>query len=194
MSDQHWFNVTAALIALIVVVGGAVAIGWEGEAVRPGATPPPAAPPAAYLYLTISFNPANGLDEYFPANFSVPAHIPVEVVISNYDNGSNSPPAEFAVVAGTLGGTADLQGRSGPTPYASLPTSDIAHTFTLLGNGYDLNVPIAPSRGSGGPTVVAFSAYFNETGTFVWHCYAPCDMMAMTDPGFMQGTVTVLAS
>lgn len=189
MNDQQWFNRVALLAGVLVVVGG-------GFALIAGAPAPVAAPPSAsadYLYLTIAFNPVTGMDEYFPANFSVPVGVPVVVTITNYDNGTNLISPTFGQVAGVFGNEATVwsNGSSIPVTYASQPITNVAHTFTIQQTGEHLNVPVPPAGPTGLPTVVEFTTEFNVTGEFTWMCMAPCDSTSMQTPGLMAGTVDV---
>ncbi len=178
-----------ALVLILGLVGGA-ALGVLLH--MPAATPAPSGP--EYLFLTIGFDWATGLDRYMPANFTVPTHTPVVVQITNYDNTSNPVPGSVASVQGTVGNVeimrsaADVAGM----PMSSVPATQVAHTFTMTGGPYSINVPIAAARSLGNPMIVTFMAYFNVTGSFDWHCLAPCDASSMTTPGFMRGTVTVV--
>lgn len=146
-----------------------------------------------YVNLTVGFDFATGLDRYFPANFTVPAHATVVITITNFDNGTNVVPASMASVQGTVGGTETIRTTSDPqgTVVTSLPPTGIAHTFTLMGGGYALNVVIPPAKSASEPVSVTFTAVFNTAGVFQWHCMAPCDDAAMLTPGFMTGFVTV---
>ncbi|MCI4369071.1 MAG: hypothetical protein L3K09_05880 [Thermoplasmata archaeon] len=191
MSEQHYFNLVAGLIALSVVVGGAVAFAAESHST--GSAPAPSAAAPDHLYMTIAFNPGTGLDEYFPGNMTVPAGVPVIFTITSYDNGTNVVPASNSQVSGTVGGSASMMtaGSSAMKTYTSLPMDGIAHTFTMVDKAYSLNVPIQSAASMSAPVTVIFTAYFNTTGTFTWMCMAPCDPTAMTQNGFMTGTVTV---
>ncbi len=158
----------------------------------PGANLSP--PGAGYtLYMTVAFNPGSGHDEYFPANFTVPAHVLVAVTIANYDNGTNVVPGVDGLVKGTLGGTETIVNASYPDGeiVPGVNGTEISHTFTVATGGYDLNIPVPPAPSLSVPTLVTFETYFNVTGSFVWHCLAPCDMISMMTPGFMMGTMTV---
>ena len=157
-----------------------------------------AAPPVVtttgtdHLYLTVAYNPFTGLDEYFPANFTVPVNVPVVITITNYDNGTNMIPTGGNRVLGTVGGTETVTNSTMTgVPVASIPADLVAHTFTLDASPYNVNVPI-PAADYQTPTVVSFTVVFTTTGQFVWHCMAMCDDAAMTTPGFMMGTVTVV--
>lgn len=145
----------------------------------------------AYVYLSINANPdiqPASADQYEPANFTVPAHTELVFVITNYDNGENTLAPSYYKVHGTVGNVEYLNGSS--TGVSSIPTGQVAHTFTILSGAYaGFNVPI-PAAGST-PSVVEFSAYFNTTGTFTWNCMAACDSWSMGTPGYMMGSITV---
>ncbi len=131
------------------------------------------------LYLTVGFNFTTGEDQYFPANFTVPADVPVLVTITNYDNATNPVPDSVGKVTGTVGGNATINGK----PVTSIPGADVSHTFTIPSIG--VNVPLPPL------STVTFTLLFEGPGTYTWHCLAPCDANAMATPGFMEGTLTV---
>jgi len=133
------------------------------------------------------------------ANISIPAHRLIEMVIISYDT-PTPPPAQYSNVTGTVDGKMYLVNgtsaslstpESWGTEVSSVPTDQIAHTFTIVTLG--INIPIV-----GGDTEIAF-LYINQTGTFTWQCYTPCGFMnvsggwsgAMVTPGWMTGEVTV---
>jgi hypothetical protein len=207
MRDQTWFNLVAATVAISVILAGFVAIAFSNATASAPNSAATAAPSAGVdrMYLTIAFNPATGIDEYFPANFSLPAHTLVEFSITSYDNGTNVVAATANTVMGTVGNVAVEAPAPGAAPveYTHLPLTGIAHTFTIeqsaamagtaMGSGpYALNVPIPSATSLSQPSTVTFSAYFNATGAMTWVCLAPCDPMAMMVPGFMSGTITVV--
>jgi hypothetical protein len=182
----------AAVVAVALVlglVGGGALVAFFRAPVSG-----PAIPGTEYLFLTIGFDFETGLDRYLPANFTVPTHTLVVVTITNYDNASNPVPSSTAAVRGTLGGievmrlASDLQGM----PMSMVPANRVAHTFTMDGGPYSLNVPISAAGSLQNPMIVTFRTYFNVTGAFEWHCMAPCDTSSMTTSGFMRGTVTVV--
>jgi hypothetical protein len=202
VTEQDWFNRVAVGFAVVVLVGFGAGLGLAGAFGSTGASPATASGGTSpvHLYLTISFNPATGADEYFPANFTVPAHTPVILTITNYDNGSNLVSPVYSMVTGTVGGM-ELVTENGMThSMPSVPANGIAHTFTIMppmsggmsmGGGPSVNLPI-PSAGSlSNPVTVSATLYFNATGEFTWMCMAPCDRNAMATPGMMAGTVTV---
>ncbi len=133
------------------------------------------------------------------ANISLPAHQLIELTIISYDT-PTPPPAQYSNVTGTVGdkmylinGTSASMGtpQSWGAEVSSVPTSQIAHTFTILSLG--INIPVV-----GGDTEIAY-LYLNQTGTFTWQCYTPCGFpnanggwsAAMVTPGWMTGEVTV---
>ncbi len=182
----------AVAIAIALAVG---AIGGTalGVLLRP-AVVTPAPNGTEYLFLTIGFDFATGLDRYMPANFTVPTHTPVLVTITNYDNASNYVSNASAAVFGTVGNVevmrsaSDAQGMT----MGSIPTNRVAHTFTMSNAPYSINVPVPAAVSVRNPMIVTFTAYFNVTGVFGWHCMASCDTVSMGTPGYMQGTVTVV--
>ncbi len=182
--------VLAVALALALGVVGGASLGVFFRAPVPG----PATTGTEYLFLTIGFDFATGLDRYMPANVTVPTHTLVVVTITNYDNASNPVANATAMVRGTVGGIEMMQSASDSMgmPMSMVPANQVAHTFTMDGGPYSLNVPIAAAASLGNPMVVTFRAYFNVTGAFGWHCMAPCDSSSMTTPGFMRGTVTVV--
>lgn len=176
------------LVGAFVLILGVLAGGILGHVVAPSAA---ADSTAEHLYLTVAFDPYTGLDEYFPANFTVPANVPVTITITNYDNGTNAVPAEYSQVRGTVGGMETVTSATASNvSLGSVPAAGVAHTFTVASAPYDINVPIPAAQGET-PTIVTFTVVFTATGQFAWHCKAPCDMVAMMTPGFMTGTVTV---
>ncbi len=180
---------TLVLVGVFVLVLGVLAGGILGHFTAPQAV---TASGSEHLYLTIAYDPYSGLDQYFPANFTVPANVPVTITITNYDNGTNTVPAAFAQVLGTVGGTETVTNATvSGAQVSSVVPNQVAHTFTLITGPNDLNIPVPAAQGTT-PTVVTFTAVFTTSGQFVWHCMAPCDDAAMTTPGFMMGTVTVV--
>ena len=161
--------------------------------------------PSTGVVLTIDnpFDTANNdtADQYAPANFTVPSHTLLEFTLINYDTGQNQLPiATDADVNGTVGNCAYLNATPtalGPCVH-SLPSTFIAHTFSFVSGpyaGFNVPMPSAAASPEGGiGASVTFFAYFNETGTFTWNCLALCDPWSMITPGFMTGTMTVVAS
>jgi len=174
------------LFLLIGLIGGAMLA-------RPSSTPATATTGTAHVYLTVAYNPYTGMDEYFPANFTVPANVPVIITITNYDNGTNTVPSYYASVRGTVGGTETVtDATAADATLTSVPATEVAHTFTIMSGSLDVNVPIPAAQGTT-PAVATFTLQFSQPGLINWHCMAPCDGYAMSTPGFMTGTITVVS-
>lgn len=193
MEDQKWFNTVALALAGTLVIG--LLLGFGIASNSPGKTVGTSTPATAvdHVYLTIAYNPATGMDQYFPANLTLPAHTLVIFTITNYDNGTNVVPPTYALVAGATGGLEQVTyfGTTAARSMGSVPSDQISHTFTIMQAPYNLNAVVPPSANLAEPTTVEFGAYFNTTGVFAWNCMAPCDPGSMMTPGLMTGTVTV---
>jgi hypothetical protein len=198
--DSRWFTWVAGAIAVVFVTSLLVGLQLAPpSSASSGGTPAAAGPSTIdHLYLTIAFNPSTGMDEYFPGNFTVPAHTEVAVQITSYDNGTNPVPLANSAVVGTIGNVATFTNTSTgkSTTQSNWPAGSVTHTFTVLsrtgaGSTFSLNVPVPPATNLGAPAVVTFETYFNETGFFTWMCFAPCDQGAMATPGYMTGTLSV---
>ncbi len=182
--------VLAVAMALVLGAVGGAALGVLLRA--PVVTPAPNG--TEYLFLTVGFDFATGLDRYLPANFTVPTHTPVLVTITSYDNASNFVSNASAQVFGTVGNVETMRSASDSQGMVmgAIPANRVAHTFTMSTGPYSINVPIPSATSLGNPMIVTFTAYFNVTGSFGWHCMAACDPASMGTPGYMQGTVTVV--
>ena len=136
-----------------------------------------------------------GWPRYTNASWDVREGETVTLQITSYDDGTaplTGAQTMFDRVQGTRGGIETVDGKS----VSSIPNGEVAHTFTVVGLGWNLPIPVAPTGGS--VTVVArFVA--GRPGTFVWQCYAPCGSGpnsmggAMSTKGWMEGTVGVLS-
>ncbi len=164
--------VLVGIIIPLALIGGAILT----EVVEPQGHTITSSP---HLYLTVGFNFTTREDEYYPANFTIPPDVDIVITITNYDNGTNPVPDSIGKVTGTVGGAAVVNGQT----VTSIPGQDVSHTFTIPSLG--LNVPI-PASGT-----VTFTLLVEASGSYPWHCMAPCDTNAMATPGFMEGTLTV---
>ena len=190
--------VTLAGLGATVVVAGAVAAGVRAGADQLVSTP--AAPAHRSATVVESMDIVSGkLDglpgspRYTHASWSVQAGDTVVVAVTSYDDGTaplTGAQMMYDKVLGTLGGTETVDG----TPVRSVPDEDISHTFTVVGLGLNLPIPVAPKGGS--VTVVARFVP-ERAGRFVWQCYAPCGSGpnsmggAMSTSGWMEGVVAV---
>jgi hypothetical protein len=147
---------------------------------------------------------------YSNDNIQVPANTTVEVTIDQYDSGGSLNNAFFDRVAGTIGGTATINGKV----VTQVDPTNVGHTFTLRGipgSGSSLFVsvplpaddnsatPITLGEGSyPKPVVVQFSFKTGSKGVYEWNCEFPCGGSregqfgeAMSTFGYMSGTLTV---
>ena len=117
----------------------------------------------------------------------------VTVQITSFDDGTAPLMGKYmpyANVKGTLNGKELVNGKA----VTNVSDINIAHTFTVPGLGFNMPIPVAPT---GGHVVVTASFVAKKTGTFVWHCYAPCGSCtngmggAMSTMGWMTGKVSV---
>ncbi len=161
VQDQHWYNIVAGLliVGVLAVSGVAFYLGSISPAASGGSTNGGG---TAYVNLTIATNPINGLDQYFPANFTVPSGEAVVITVTNYDTGINN-------VTGM--------------PYGT------SHTFTIP--KLDISEAIPHAGEANVPSVTHFTITF-PAGQYTWLCEAPCDPNSMAAPGYMSGTVTAI--
>ncbi|MHB1711933.1 MAG: cupredoxin domain-containing protein [Acidimicrobiales bacterium] len=197
--------VVAALVSVLVGLGVSVAVvaGIAGgvHVAADQLTSAKAAPVVDHAAVTESMvmqtgkmDGRSGWPRYTNRSWAVHEGETVTLRITSYDDGAaplTGAQMMFDTVQGTVGGTESVDGK----PVSSVPNSDVAHTFTVVGLGLNMPVPAAPTGGS--VTVVArFVA--TRTGTFMWQCYAPCGSGlnamggAMSTMGWMEGTVRVL--
>ncbi len=138
-----------------------------------------------FINVSVVLDPANGFPRFVPANFSVPAG---RVVFSITDRDAvvawSGCPCQ---VTGTDGNVEWINGSS----YSTVPSSNVAHTFTFPRLGISVFSP--------GASTVTFTVDLNQTGQFQWFCEAPCGggidaytSPPMGVPGYMSGTLTVL--
>ncbi len=182
MKDREYYNLVAAGLAFSVVV---LLLVWTGvtASANANAPPSPASSGPAHMYLTVQVNPVNGQPQYSPANFTVP-HGVVLFTILDFD----APVAWSGCpcnVTGTVGGTESVNG----TPMSDVPSTNIAHTFTIP----DLNLNVV----SPGMSTVTFTVDLASPGVYTWVCVDPCGSdgysgAPMGVPGYMSGTMTVV--
>ncbi len=162
MSEQSWFNAVAVVLVLVVLVGFLAGFGLSGTGSSSTSSSSSSSTPSTFnVSIQIGWNPNTGLDEMFPSNLTVPAGVPVKMTFYNYDQGVNT-------VVGMPANT--------------------SHTFSIKSLG--INVPIPAALSNNTPTVTSF-VYTFSPGQYMWNCVAPCDPVAMTTLGYMQGILTV---
>lgn len=138
------------------------------------------------------------------ANITLPANQPIRLVIVDYDNGAPGVNnSQVGQVTGTTNNQEQIVNNTlvnstisssgidirGVQTVSSIPTSEIAHTFTVPQLG--INIPVPPLS-----TVVTYIT-ITSPGTYSWLCQIPCGggpegtAGAMSTPGWMLGTLTV---
>lgn len=131
-----------------------------------------------------------GWPRYVPADITLTKGAKVTLTITNNDDGTAPLPSSMATYDNVQGGTETVDG----TPVTSEPNAQVAHTFTVPELGVNVVIPAAPT---GGTNTIVFTFTPKKSGSFTWHCFAPCgsgsDGMtgAMATSGWMEGTVTV---
>ena len=136
-----------------------------------------------------------GWPRYTNAFWTVHEAQTVVLRITSYDDGT-APLAGVQTmldkVSGTVSGTETVNGKT----VRSVPNTQIAHTFTIVGLGLNLPIPASPT---GGTVTVVARFVAQRSGSFTWQCYAPCGSGsnamggAMSMTGWMEGRVDVLA-
>jgi hypothetical protein len=139
-----------------------------------------------------------GWPRYEPANLVLPAHRLIEVTVHDYDDGAADIPGGYNKVKGTIGGVMRvIKGQPetiGPQEgrvVKEIPVKDVAHTFTVIGEGFFMNVPMPVL------STVVYQFMTPGPGTYPWQCMAACGTgeggwgSSMAKDGWMRGAVTV---
>lgn len=132
-----------------------------------------------------------GWPRFTPSDITVHQGAPVTLTITSYDDGTAPLPTSLATYETIQGGTETVDG----TAVTSVPNANISHTFSVPNLGVNVLIPAVPSGVK--TTTVTFTFTPAKTGTFTWHCFAPCgdgaDGMggAMATMGWMEGNITV---
>ncbi len=146
-------------------------------------------------------------------NIKLPANVPIQLTIRNYDDGAAATNSTYSKVVGTYNDQVSVYNETLIQSYAIDPTStaasgiaitggitttyvdnnSISHTFTIFSNtthNVVVNVPIMAS------TVEQTTFILNQPGGYYWQCEAGCGdpngfTGAMSTPGWMTGYVNV---
>ncbi len=141
--------------------------------------------------------------------FQVPAGTKIDMTIYAYDGCTPLRNPYFSKVTGTIGGTADVNGKP-VTQINSWSGCNVGHTFSIP--GINLNVPMASpgltaslcgtSPCTSGPKEVMTFSFMTPktTGQYFWQCRVPCgggfiDGFGgpMQTIGFMTGNMEVVS-
>jgi hypothetical protein len=146
-----------------------------------------------------------GWPAYGPTNqFQVPADALVTVTVRQYDSGGTLNNPFFAVVRGTVGNVARVNGKL----VHSIDPTNVGHTFTVRGipgtdPAFFLSVPFPAVPGNnqadnGQYESITFSFVSGTKGLYGWNCEFPCGVQVagfggpMSAFGFMSGFIHVV--
>ncbi|MDA8282942.1 MAG: hypothetical protein M0Z42_06495 [Actinomycetota bacterium] len=184
------FGLGASVAVVAGIARGARSVGEQLTAAKVAPVDPHTVTESMEILTSSSFGP-----RYTHPSWTVRRGETVTLRITSYDDGSaplTGAQMMFDRVQGTLSGTETVDGKS----VTWVPNGEVSHTFTVVGLGLNLPIPVAPTGRS--VTVVA-RFVVRRPGTFVWQCYAPCGSGpnsmggAMATKGWMEGTVGVLS-
>ncbi len=183
MKDQDDFNAVAGVLAVaVVVMAGVLLVAFPNTGGQVTTTSTPGQ--TSYVNLSIAINGTTGWPQYSPVIFAVPAG-EVVFTITDHDAVANWTGCPCAV-KGTVNGIETING----TPYSTVPTSNVAHTFAIPALGLNVLSP--------GQSVVSFTVDLTNAGSFSWFCMSPCGTGPggftggpMSAPGYMNGTMTI---
>ncbi len=197
MTDNYSWLASASRRRFLQISGSGLAIAAMSLALEPAAE---AAGPIKIEMKVVTGKMIGrpGWPQFEPGDFTVPTNSLVEVTVRCYDDGNAQVPGGYNKVSGTVGNTMRLIKGTPKTIAATdgkvvheIPVKDVAHTFTVNGENFFMNVPMPVS------STVIYQFKAPKPGKYAWQCMAACGTGAggwagpmMTD-GWMQGFVTV---
>ena len=133
----------------------------------------------------------------YSAQIYLPANSIINLTIINYDYGPGTVPAQYSKVMGTLNGTEYVVNDTNVNMSASqrgqyvksVPSADLAHTFTIPKLGLNIMVP--------SDSIVSAQFQTGGPGVYGWQCQVDCGTGssgwngAMATPGWMMGQVII---
>jgi hypothetical protein len=189
----------------VLLVGLVLYVDYGTASSSAATTPRHVAPAAAKVIPTVTItlvtDDQTGKAEdlaFVPSDVTLPAHSTVRIRITNFDDATPQRPVKYARVWGTVGGTEQVQTMHKAAPNSPGPVrvvralnadTQVSHTFTVP--GMHLNAPVLASG------VTTFVVHTGKAGHYTWQCFNPCGTGksgwggAMSEKGFMSGTVTV---
>jgi hypothetical protein len=143
--------------------------------------------------------------------WQVPAHTRINVTIYQFDSGSPLRNQEVGQVAGTIGGTMTLNGKS-ISVFNSNAGNGVGHTFSiptlginvpLVGNNANATLcavaPCEPTSTQYPHNTITFSFVSPGAGSYPWQCFVPCGLGylfgnagPMQTMGYMDGFLKVV--
>ncbi len=139
-----------------------------------------------------------GWPQFEPGDLKLPAHRLVEVTVRCFDDGNAQIPGDYNRVSGTIGNVMRVI-KGTPASFApnagrvveEVPMKEVAHTFTVKGKNFFMNVPLPVS------STVVYRFKTPAAGKYPWQCMAACGTGAggwagpMMTNAWMEGMVTV---
>lgn len=145
--------------------------------------------------VTGSLAAAGDQPEYTNPMWTVHVGERVTVKIISFDDGTAplmGSQMKYDQVLGSTNGNELVGGNA----LSSVTDTNISHTFTVVGLGFNMPIPAAPT----GKSVTVEATFVpTKTGTFTWQCYAPCGAGtngmggAMSTMKWMEGKIEVTA-
>ncbi len=119
----------------------------------------------------------------------------VTVKIVSFDDGT-APLMGAQMMYDKVEGSTTGTETAGGNEISSVPDTNVAHTFTVVGLRFNMPIPAAPT----GKSITVVATFIpTKTGTFTWQCYAPCGAGtngmggAMSTMKWMEGKIKVTA-
>lgn len=197
MNELSLGSVNFARRRFLQYSAGGVAIAMTGIAMAPVAD---AATPIdiTQKIVTGKMDGKPGWPKFEPADLRLPAHRLIEVTVRCYDDGAADIPGGYNKVKGTINneirlikGLPEIIPSDSGAMVKEIPVKDVAHTFTVNGDNFFMNVPM-PILGT-----VVYRFMTPAPGKYAWQCMAACGTGAggwagpMNTDGWMEGTITV---
>ncbi len=119
----------------------------------------------------------------------------VTIKIISYDDGAAPLMGKYMKYT-SVKGTSNGKEVAGGKTVSNVSDINVSHTFTIVGLGFNMPIPVAPT---GKSIVVTATFKPTKTGTFTWNCFAPCGTGtvgmngAMKTAGWMTGKVKVVS-
>lgn len=170
MRTANWYSY-AAMGAVV----GALALGGLPLTVSPFITqgaPISTVVASNVYYENFSIVGVGSPATYFwtPHVLVAPVHYKVVFTIKNFDSRIGTLPlANYASVAGTVGGVEKITLGANVITVHDLSVKFVSHTFTMAAGSLYVNVPIPPMLNHA-PTIVSFTVIFPSTGDFGFSC------------------------
>ncbi len=197
MSEKDIWSASPSRRGLLHLAAGGLAVAGIGLALEPRAE---ASGPVrvSMKILTGKMIGRPGWPQFEPGDLSLPPHRLVEVTLRCFDDGNAQIPGGYNRVTGTVG---DVMRLIAGTPaiipphagklVSEVPVKKVAHTFTVNGRGFFMNVPVPVS------STVIYRFMTPGPGRYPWQCMAACGTGAggwagpMMTQAWMEGVITI---